>query len=135
LARVHGANADFSFDSIAMESWLNSVTLNFSVPEAEITSFSDVYGNYLAGKPTATIDIAGAWDGAVSGPDVTIFGELGLEGEEYDFEPDGTTGYDGFSIVTAYSITASVDAPVTFSASFRHNGGAAAADAAAPTRA
>lgn len=135
MSRVHGKDVDFSFDSVAMEGWLNSVTANFSVPEAEITAFGDAYGNYLAGKPTVTLDIAGAWDAAGGGPDITIFGELGLEGEEWDFEPDGTTGYDGFAIVTSYSITASVDAPVTFSASFRHNGGAAAADAAAPTRA
>tara|TARA_R110002020_G_scaffold308403_4_gene524084 strand:- start:810 stop:1217 length:408 start_codon:yes stop_codon:yes gene_type:complete len=135
MARTHGKSADFAFDSVALEDEVSSATLNFDVPEAEITSFSDAYGNFLAGKPTATISIDGYYDPASSQGDVTIFGELGLEGEEWDFEPDGTTGYNGFAIVNSYSITASVDAPITYSASFRHNGGSAANDAAAPTRA
>ena len=135
MARTHGKDADFTFDSVAIEDELNSVTLNFTVPEADITAFGDSYQNFLAGKPTATIDVAGFADLASSQGDATIFGELGLEGEEWDFEPDGSTGYNGFAIVTSYSITSTVGGPITYSASFRHNGGSAAADAAAPTRA
>ena len=135
MARTHGKDADFSFDSVALEDELNSVTLSFSVPESEITAFGDSYQSFLPGKPTATIDIAGFADLASSQGDATIFGELGLEAEEYDFEPDGSTGYNGFAIVTAYSITSTVGGPITYSASFRHNGGSAAADANAPTRA
>ena len=134
MARTHGKDADVAFDSVQIEDELNSTTLNFEVPEAEITAFADAWQNFLAGKPTATLDVAGSWDPAASQGDVTIFGELGLEGEEWDFEPDGSTGYDGFAIVTSYSITAAVNAPITYTASFRHNGGSAAADGAAPTR-
>ena len=135
MARTHGKDADFAFDSVAIEDELSSATLNFTVPEAAITSFSDSWQNFLAGKPTATLDVSGFADLASSQGDVTIFGELGLEGEEWDFEPDGTTGYNGFAIVTSYSITSTVGGPITYSASFRHNGGSAAADGAAPTRA
>ena len=134
MARTHGKDADFSFDSVALEDELNSATLNFTVPEADITSFSDAYQNFLAGKPTATIDVSGFADLAASQGDVTIFGELGLEGEEWDFEPDGTTGYNGFAIVTSYSISSTVGGPITYSAAFRHNGGSAGAVAAAATR-
>ena len=81
MARTHGKDADFSFDSVALEDEVNSVTLNFTVPEADITAFGDTYQNFLAGKPTATIDVAGFADLASSQGDVTIFGELGLEGE------------------------------------------------------
>ena len=135
MARTHGKDVDFAFDSVALEDELSSVTLNFEVPEAEITAFGDPWQNYLAGKPTATFDIEGALDPAASQGDVTIFGELGLEGEEWDFEPDGSTGYNGFAIITRYSIAATVDSPISYRASFRHNGGSAAADGAAPTRA
>lgn len=135
MARTHGKDADFSFDSVALEDELNTVTLNFAVPEAEITAFADAWGNFLAGKPTATISVGGSLDPAGGAGDVTIFGELGLEAEEWDFEPDGTTGYNGFAIVTAYSITSSVNAAISYTADFRHNGGSAAADGAAPTRA
>ena len=41
MARTHGKDADFSFDSVALEDELSSVTLNFTVPEADVTSFSD----------------------------------------------------------------------------------------------
>ena len=107
MARTHGKDADFTFDSVAIEDELSSVSLNFTVPEADITAFADTYQNFLAGKPTATLDVSGFADLASSQGDVTIFGELGLEGEEWDFEPDGTTGYNGFAIVTSYSIISS----------------------------
>ena len=113
---------------------MNSVSLNFEVPEADITAFADAWQNFLAGKPTLTIDVSGSWDPASGQGDATIFGELGLEGEEYDVEPDGATGYNGFAIVTSYQIVAAVNAGITYSATFRHNGGSAAADGAAPTR-
>ena len=135
MARVHGKDADFSFDSVVMEGWLNSVTASFTVPQAEITSFTDAWQNVLAGKPTVDISVDGLWDSVAGGPDITIFGELGLDAEEWDFEPDGTTGYNGFATVVSYSITSSVADAVRFSAAFKHNGGAAEADGAAPTRA
>ena len=135
MARVHGKDVDVAFDSVQLEDEAKSVTLNFEVPESEITSFADPWQNFLAGKPTATLEIEGSLDPAAGGGDITIFEELGLEAEEWDFEPDGTTGYNGFGIVTRYSIVAPVDGPVTYSLSLRHNGGAAAADGAAPTRA
>lgn len=132
MARVHGKDADFSFDSTAMEGYLSNVRLNFAVPEADITAFGDSYQNFLAGKPGATIDVDGFWD---TTPDGVIFGELGLDAEEWDFEPNGGTGYDGFAIVTSYTITAPVNGAVGMSMSLRHNGGSAEADGAAPTRA
>jgi len=135
MARVHGKDVDFSFDSVALEDELNSATLNFEVPEADITSFADAWQNFVAGKPTLTIDAQGFWDPASGQGDATIFGELGLEAEEYDVEPDGATGYNGYGIVTSYSINAPVNGPVTYSLSLRHNGGSAAIDGAAPTRA
>ena len=48
MARAHGKDADFSFDSVSLEDELSSVSLNFTVPEADITSFSDAYQNFLA---------------------------------------------------------------------------------------
>lgn len=135
MARVHGKDVDIAFDSVQLEDEIRSATLSFDVPEAEITSFSDAWQNFVAGKPTATLSMDGFWDGAGGAGDVTIFGELGLEAEEWDFEPDGTTGYNGFGIPTNYTITAAVDAAVTYSMSLRHNGGSAAIDGAAPTRA
>lgn len=135
MARIHGKNADVTFNNVPIEDELNTATLNFTVPEAEITSFSDAWQNFLAGKPTATLDVAGSADLAAAQGDATIFAALGGVALAWDFEPDGATGYDGFAIVTSYSITAGVNDAIKYTAAFRHNGGAAAADGAAPTRA
>ena len=43
MARTHGKDADFSFDGVAIEDELSSVSLNFTVPEADITAFGDSY--------------------------------------------------------------------------------------------
>ena len=134
MARAHGKSAVFTFDSVAITDELQTFSINFTVPEAEITSFADAWGNFLAGKPSLTYDGSGYYDPASSQGDATIFGELGLEGEEIDAEPDGTNGYNGFAIITSYTISASVNAPITYDVSFRHNGGSAANDGNAPTR-
>ena len=135
MARTHGKNADVVFNAVAIEDELSSATLNFTVPEAEITAFADAWQNFLAGKPTATLDVNGYWDPAASQGDATIFAALGGAALTWDFEPDGTTGYNGYAITTSYSITAEVASAINYTASFRHNGGSAAADGAAPTRA
>ena len=134
MARVISA-ADFVYASVALEDELNEASMNFEVPEADITAFADAWQNFLAGKPTATLDVAGSADLAGGAGDVTIFGDLGGAAQTYDFEPDGATGYNGYAIVTRYSVRAAVNAPVTYSMTLRHNGTSAAADAAAPNRA
>ena len=134
MARLHSKAVDFAFDSVQLEDELSQVRIRFDVPESDITSFADTWQNYLPGKPTATIDIEGAFDAATGAGDITIFGELGEDAEEWDWEHDGTYGYDGFANVVSYEIVSSVNDAIKYSASFRHNGGAAAADAAAPTR-
>ncbi len=129
------SDLDIAFDSVQLEDEINNASLDFTVPEADITSFADAWQNFLAGKPTAVMNASGSADLASGQGDATIFGELGLEAEEWDFEPDGTTGYNGFGIVTAYSIQCVVNAAITYNLSVRHNGGSAAGDGAAPTRA
>jgi predicted secreted protein len=135
MARTHGKSVDFAYAGVAIEDELNAATITFDVPEAEITAFSDAYQNFLAGKPTATLSVDGSWDPAGSQGDVTIFGDLGGAAQTWDFEPDGSTGYNGYANITSYSVTASVNSAITYSLALRHNGTSAAADAAAPTRA
>ena len=136
MARIHGSIADVVFDSVALEDELNSWGLNFTVDAADITSFTDAYMNFLGGKPNLTIDMAGFWDSAASQGDATIFAALTAAAKTWDIEPGGgsTLGYNGYAFPTSYSITGTVSGPVTYSATFQHNGGAAAADGAAPTR-
>ena len=136
MARTHGKNVDFAYAGVTdAENQASSVTLNFTVAPAEITSFSDAYLNFLAGKPTATLEASLLYDPAGSEMDDEVFADLGGAAQTYDFEPDGTTGYNGYAIITSYSITAPVNGPITSTLSLQHNGGSAAADGLAPTRA
>jgi hypothetical protein len=134
VARISAKDADFVFNAVAIEDELNSVTLNFAVPEAEITAFADAGQNFLAGKLGTSLEIAGSVDLAASQGDATIFAALGGAALTWDFEPDGATGYNGYAFPTAYSIVAAVGAPVTYTATLRHNGISAAADGGIPVR-
>ena len=134
MARAISA-LDFAWAGVAIEDELEECSLDFEVPEANITSFADAWQNFLAGKSTVQINANGFWDPASSQGDVTLFGDLGIAAQTYDAEPDGATGYDGYAILTSYSIRTRVNEPITYSFAARHNGQAAAADAAAPQRA
>ena len=129
------AAVDFVYASVALEDELAEAGLAFTVPEADITSFSDAWQNFLAGKPTAVITGRGFLDPAASQGDVTIFGDLGGAAQTYDVEPDGTTGYNGYAIITSYNISARVNEAIGYDLTLRHNGQSAAADGLAPTRA
>lgn len=135
MARAHGQNADVTFGSTAIEDELQSISLAFTVSPAEITSFADAWGNFLAGKPSLSIDGSGYWDPASSQGDAAMFAALGGAGVIYDVEPDGALGYNGYGILTSYTITATVNGPITYDYTQLHNGGSAAADGLAATRA
>ena len=137
MARAHGKDADVTFNTTAIEDELQSIGLSFSVPPGEITAFADAWQNFLSGKPTLVIDGAGYWDPASSQGDAALFAALGGVALVYNVEPDGATGYDGFGILTAYNIQATVSGPITYDYSQLHNAGGAgaAADGSAPRRA
>ena len=136
MARTHGKDADFSFDSVALEDELNSVSLNFTVPEADVTSFSDSYQNFLAGKKNVTFDVSGTLDMAATQGDATIFDHITLTSgpKTLVYDPDGagpdtnspeytctSSGLSG-ALVTSYSITLPVGGAATYSASFQCSG-------------
>ena len=127
-------SANFVFNGVDLEVELNTVTVNFDVPSADITAFTDVYQNVVAGKPSAKLDMAGSWNPTAAEGDATIFAALGGVGRTWDLDLDGTNGYNGYAIVNSYSITASVTDAVKYTCSMQHNGTAAAIDGAAPTR-
>ena len=118
--------ADVTFGTTSIEDELSSCTINFDVPAAEITAFTDAYQNVVAGKPSAKLDMAGSWDPATSQGDVAFFAQLGGTAVVWDFEPDGDKGYDGYGIITSYSVTATITDAVKYSVSLQHNGSSAA---------
>ena len=136
MARTHGKDSNFSFNSVSIEDELNSITMNATVGESDVTSFSDVYQNFLAGKKDISFDISGSLDMAASQGDATIFDHIPWSSgpKTLVFDPDGagpdtnspeytctSSGLTG-ALVTSYSISLPVGGAATYSASFQCSG-------------
>ena len=136
MARTHGKDSNFSFNGVAIEDELNSVTMNATVAESEVTAFSDVYQNFIAGKKNVTFDIAGSLDMAASQGDATIFDHLTLTSgpKTLVFDPDGagpdtnspeftctSSGLTG-AVCSSYSISLPVGEAATYTATFQCSG-------------
>lgn len=134
MARTHGKDLNFSFNAVSLEDELHTVTINFTVPEAEISSFNDAWGNFLAGKPDTTIDLAGYFDGANGNGDDTLFAAFGAgplttvldptgQGPDtdeptYDCDSSGLTG----SILKNYHISLPVGGAAAYTATIQNSG-------------
>ena len=136
MARVHGKNANYSFNAISIEDELSSITQTSNVPSSEITSFTDAYGVSLAGKVNTTTEISGSLDmtqGASAG-DQTLFEAIGGGVVTTVFDPVGggpaagnptfnctASGLTG-ALVSNYSISLPVGDKASYSASIQHSG-------------
>ena len=92
MARTHGKDSNFSFNGVAIEDELNSVTMNATVGESDVTAFADTYSNFLAGKKGVSFDVSGAVDmDFASDGDATIFDHITLTSgpKTLIFDPDG----------------------------------------------
>ncbi|KKM64085.1 hypothetical protein LCGC14_1504950 [marine sediment metagenome] len=132
--RVHGKDADFSFNGQTIESELSSITMNAAAPEAEITAFDDVWQNYLAGKKNITYDLTGTLDMAANSAEQAIVEQVGsgnvttlfditgsgpnTNDPEYTCTSSGLTG----TLVRSVSITMPVGDKAGFSASLQNSG-------------
>ena len=137
MARTHGKDSNFSFNGVAIEDELNSVTMNVTVAETEVTAFNDAYGNFLAGKKSVSVDVAGVLDADfASDGDATIFDHISLTSgpKTLVFDPDGagpdtnspeytctSSGLTG-AICSSYSISLPVGGAATYSATFQCSG-------------
>jgi hypothetical protein len=137
MARTHGKDSNFSFNGVAIEDELNSVTMNATVAEAEVTSFNDSYGNFFAGKKSVSFDVSGLLDmDFASDGDATIFDHISLMSgpKTLIFDPDGagpdtnspeytctSSGLTG-AICASYTISLPVGDAASYSASFQCSG-------------
>ena len=137
MARTHGKDSNFSFNGVAIEDELNSITMSATVGESEITAFADTYGNFLAGKKSVSFDVSGSHDPDFSGDgDATIFDHITLSSgpKTLVFDPDGagpdtnspeytctSSGLSG-AICTSYSISLPVGGVASYTATFQCSG-------------
>ena len=137
MARTHGKNTNFSFNGVAIEDELNSVTMNATVGEADITAFGDTYQNFLAGKKNVSFDVSGSLDmDFASDGDATIFDHISLTSgpKTLVFDPDGagpdtdspeytctSSGLTG-AICSSYTLSLDVGGVASYTASFQCSG-------------
>ena len=136
MARTHGKDSNFSFNGVAIEDELNSITMDATVAESEVTSFNDAYQNFIAGKKSVSFSVDGSLDLAASQGDATIFDHITLTSgaKTLIFDPDGAgpdtnspeytctaSGLTG-AICSSYSISLPVGGAATYSATFQCSG-------------
>ena len=136
MARTHGKDSNLSFNGVSIEDELNSITMNATVAESDISAFGDTYQTFLAGKKNVTVDVAGALDMAASQGDVTIFDHIhSISGPKtLVYDPDGagpdtnspeytctSSGLTG-ALCTSYTINLPVGGAATYSATFQCSG-------------
>ena len=136
MARKSGRDANISLNSVAIEDSVNSFTTTFTNSEAEITSFTDVYQNFLAGKADVSTTIDGTydtstdgtdapetlWDAQQGGPKALVIDPTGSGPDtdlpEYQVASSGLTG----ALVTSIVCSFPVGGESTFSATIQHSG-------------
>ncbi len=137
MARTHGKDGNFSFNAVAIEDELSSITMNATVTESDISAFADANQNFLAGKKNVTFDVSGALDADfASDGDATIFDHIALTSgpKTLVYDPDGagpdtnspeytctSSGLTG-ALVSSYTITLPVGDVASYSASFQCSG-------------
>lgn len=134
MARLHGKSAQFSYNAVALQSWLDDISMDVSVPEAEITAFADTGQNFLSGKKDVKTELSGPVDLALSAVDTTLFGGIGAGVKSTIFDPTGSgpgandpeyqctaSGLTG-ALVAGYRLECPVGGAARFSATIQHSG-------------
>ena len=128
MARQAGKAADFSFNSVAIEDELSSISQTTDVNLVEVTAFGDAATTFVEGLPTSNYSVTGSFDPAASQGDATIFTRIGSGAATASFETTGATAgtnapvYSGSAFVSSYSITSDVGGSTSYTADFQVSG-------------
>lgn len=128
MAKRGSSSINFSYNSVAIEDELNSITQNITQEVAQVRGFSTTAPERVVDGYDYNYSLGGTWDGAASQGDATLFGGLGAAAAATAFDPTGATAgtddpnYDATAVLASYSITGSTGAPITYSATLEGSG-------------
>jgi len=134
VARTHAKDANYSFDSVAIEDELNTITQTIDVNEADATAFGDTYQVPVAGKASVQTELQGTLDPAISQGINTLFDARlgGVKSTVYDLTGSGPGANDPEYQCTASGLTGALIAQIRvtyalgdaarYSATIQHSG-------------
>ena len=134
MARIHGKNVNYKYNTIDIEDELNAASISFTIPPADITTFADAWQNFLAGKKNVKTDISGTLDMTLAKGEATLFASFGggpvttlldftgsgagANTPTYETAASGLTG----TYLESLNISVPVGGTATYSATLQHSG-------------
>lgn len=116
---------NLTVNSVALEPYISSTSLDVTQELPDTTMFSDAGPRRVAANYDWSISADGADDFASGAFDATVFGLLGNAGVASGFDPTGATAaandpnYDGTVVLDSYSIKGSTGQAVQHTTKFQ----------------
>jgi hypothetical protein len=129
MAFTHGKLATFVVDTVGavptdLSAYLNSTGMDRNADQAETSTLGSTYKSYVAGLIDGKFNLAGLFDPVAD----AVLDALFVAGTSSDFtyRPQGTGSglvqFDGHVVLTSYSLSAGLDGPAAFTATFQVDG-------------
>lgn len=128
MAKKAAAVANLSVNSVALESYLDSISLKVTQETPTVTGFTQSGPARVVGNYDHSLDVSGQFDGASGAVDATLFALIGNDGVATGFDPTGASAgtndpnYDSTHVLESYQIDAKVGSALMFSATLQGTG-------------
>ena len=128
MAKVHGLNQKFTWNSVALGTFMTSASFERVAALVETNTFGDTNVERIAGLKDVSVDIDFVWEAGASTVDSAL-GDAQGTSAAFTYDPTGaaaasatTPTYTGTLILETYSITGDTGSAITASATFAGNG-------------
>lgn len=126
MAKVHGKSAFLKINSTTVSGQGRSITHNYSLASADVTSFGDTADNFLPGNESGTLSMSGFFDSTTHAAISALVAGTVTTTSTYEYGPSGAvTGgvkISGSCFVTAYNVSSPVDGGVTAELTIQRSG-------------
>lgn len=128
MAKVAAKSINFSYNSVALEDDITSISQDVQQELPAVTALSDAGPRRVVGNYDYSYNLEGNADFAAAQSDATLFGQIGGSGAATAFDPTGAIAgandpnYDATSVLLeSYNIRGGVGQAVGFSAVLQGN--------------
>lgn len=129
MAFTHGKLATFVVDDTGgsardLSAYLNTTGLDRNADQAETSTLGSTYKSFVAGLIDGKFNLAGLFDSTVDGYLDALF--VAGTSADFTYRPQGTGAglaqFDGHVVLTSYSLSAGLDGPAAWTATFQVDG-------------